>query len=77
MEPSMNRTVLSLAAALTLLATSGCIVAPERRGGVVVEPAVVIAPTYDSPGPGYLWRAHPVYGWGWYHPELGWHRGWR
>ncbi len=51
-------------------------------GGCVAEPAVVtptaiVKPTYAVPGPGYSWRYHPHYGWGWYHPRLGWHLGWR
>ncbi|MDD5577857.1 MAG: hypothetical protein PHY16_01090 [Methylobacter sp.] len=54
--------------------------------GGVAEPAVIspvpvgvtyIAPTYARPGPGYVWQHHPQYGWGWHHPNLGWHRGWR
>jgi len=62
-----------LAAALT-----GCIVAPVPPPGVVVPPGVVyVAPTYAVPGPGYVWRYHPEHGWGWHHPESGWHRGWR
>ncbi len=41
-------------------------------------PAVVyVEPTYEIPGPGYRWAYHENYGWGWHHPEHGWHRGWR
>jgi hypothetical protein len=57
---------------------------------VVVEPAppvvieryapppgvVYVQPSYAMPAPGYAWRYHPRYGWGWYHPRYGWHRGW-
>ncbi|MDI3381900.1 hypothetical protein ACFPPF_18780 [Xenophilus aerolatus] len=57
---------------------------------VVVEPAppvvieryapppgvVYVEPSYALPAPGYAWRYHPRYGWGWYHPRYGWHRGW-
>ena len=45
-----------------------------------VEPpagVAVIGPTYVSPGPEWAWRYHPRYGWGWYNPHAGWHRGWR
>ncbi len=44
----------------------------------VVRPARVnttyVKPVYPIPGPGYIWRLHPTYGWGWYHPRLGWWR---
>lgn len=40
-------------------------------------PIEVVRPTYPSPAPGYIWRFHPQYGWGWYHPRFGWHLGWR
>lgn len=79
---------LAAASALALLA-GGCVVAPlpppmHRAPPVVVEPAYVpppgvvyVAPTYAMPGPGYAWRYHPRYGWGWFHAQSGWHRGWR
>ncbi|SCX70326.1 hypothetical protein [Variovorax sp. EL159] len=46
---------------------------------VYVAPAgvVYVRPTYAIPGPGYVWHYHVHYGWGWYHPHYGWHRGWR
>ena len=54
-----------------------------RPRPVIVEPAYVappgvvyVRPTYVMPGRGYLWRYHARYGWGWYHPAYGWHRGW-
>ncbi|ASF44698.1 hypothetical protein CEK71_00695 [Methylovulum psychrotolerans] len=53
---------------------AGCAVQPV---GVGIRPAAVVRPAYPIPGPGYLWRQHPTYGWGWYHPGMGWHRGWR
>ena len=44
----------------------------------VVPPGVIyIAPTYALPAPGYYWRHHRHYGWGWRHGSRGWHRGWR
>ena len=65
---------------------SACVVAPVPPPGAPaayvapVEPPVgvaIVGPTYASPGPGWAWRYHPHYGWGWYHPHIGWHRGWR
>lgn len=52
----------------------GCVVAapPGHPAGVAY-----IAPTYAIPAPGYEWRYHRTYGWGWWHPHYGWHRGWR
>jgi hypothetical protein len=45
---------------------------------VVVPPGVVyMAPAYPAPAVGFVWAYHPRYGWGWRHPEHGWHRGWR
>jgi hypothetical protein len=61
----------------------GCVVAPAyvppAGPGAYAAPAGVayVGPTYAIPGPGYLWRYHPHYGWGWWHPRYGWHRGWR
>ena len=44
----------------------------------VVPPGVVfIAPTYALPAPGYYWRHHARFGWGWRHRAHGWPRGWR
>ena len=78
------KNVLALVIAGTALAAmSGCIVAPARPyygggGGGYVAPAgvVYVAPDYASPGPGYAWEYHAQYGWGWRHPQYGWHRGW-
>lgn len=54
----------------------GVMVAPPP--GVVVPPGVVyMAPTYPAPSIGFVWEYHPRYGWGWRHPQQGWHRGWR
>ncbi|MDD5277069.1 MAG: hypothetical protein PHR16_13425 [Methylovulum sp.] len=41
---------------------------------IVTNPIMVVRPAYPIPAPGYLWRQHPGYGWGWYHPRFGWHR---
>ncbi|CAN5912907.1 hypothetical protein BH11PSE13_BH11PSE13_09700 [soil metagenome] len=65
-----------------LLATAGCVVAPGPYGAapgpVYVEPPIVsVTPTYVSPGVGFVWMQHPRYGYGWHHPQQGWHRGWR
>ncbi len=37
---------------------------------------VYVRPAYASPGAGYIWRYHRRFGWGWWHPHYGWHRGW-
>jgi hypothetical protein len=70
-----------LVAGLAAAALSGCIVAPARpyavEGGYVAPAGVVyVAPTYASPGEGWRWEYHERYGWGWHHPQHGWHRGW-
>lgn len=65
----------ALAAGL-VVSLSGCVVAPVAYR----EPppcVAYVAPTYPCPGPGWVWVAHPGYGWGWHHPDYGWHRGWR
>ena len=78
MKPSPAISVLILAAAV-----SGCVIAPPVAHPVyqpvyVTPPGVVyIAPTYALPAPGYVWQYHQNYGWGWRHPDHGWHRGWR
>ena len=69
---------------------SGCVIAPlpaphtVRVQPMVVEPiyaapsgVVYLQPTYVMPAPGYVWQYHANYGWGWRHPNYGWHRGWR
>ena len=77
----------AIAAALAAAASlSACVVAPVGpvHGAALyaapIEPPVgvaIVGPTYVSPGPGWGWRYHPRYGWGWYNPHAGWHRGWR
>lgn len=50
----------------------------EQQPNVVVPPGVVyVSPAYPMPAPGYVWTYHAHFGWGWYHPLHGWHRGWR
>ena len=73
-----------LAAVCATAALSGCVVArvgyePGYGGqGYGAPPGTVyVGPTYVIPAPGYAWRFHASYGWGWYHPRYGWHRGWR
>jgi hypothetical protein len=62
---------------LLTTAFAGCVVAPAR-GGYGGPPGVAyVEPSYASPGPGYAWEYHPSYGWGWHHPQQGWHRGWQ
>jgi hypothetical protein len=72
------RTIPLLSALVLAGAAAGCVVAPARGGGEYIAPAgvVYVAPTYASPGEGYRWEYHPTYGWGWRHPERGWHKGW-
>jgi hypothetical protein len=74
----VRRIGLACCAGALLASAAGCIVVPAGRHGygggggpVYVEPA------YASPGPGWAWEAHPSYGYGWHHPDRGWHRGWR
>ncbi len=79
-----------LAAALLVATVGGCVVEPAPApysapaayaagpGPYAPPPGVAyVAPTYAIPGPGYLWRYHRRFGWGWWHPRYGWHRGWR
>ena len=76
----MRYSILTCAAAVCAVAAlSGCVVVPAgvepgygARGG-----AVYVAPTYAVPGAGYAWQHHAQRGWGWRHPNHGWHRGWR
>lgn len=74
---------LVAAAIVSGAALAGCVVQPAvirpvYPAGYGPPPgAVYMAPTYAVPGPGYVWLYHPNYGWGWHHPDRGWHRGWR
>jgi hypothetical protein len=67
--------VLTLAGTV-LAAASGCVVTPPRVAIAAPSAAVYVAPTYASPGVGWVWEFHPQFGWGWHHPQYGWHRGW-
>lgn len=74
----MRHLLLTALSAAVLILATGCVVAPARRGGLVMEPAAVyVEPGYPSPGVGWGWQVHPRMGWGWHHPHHGWHRGWR
>lgn len=73
-----------LAAVCATAALSGCVVTPVGyepgyggQGYGAPSGVVYVAPTYAMPGPGYAWRYHGRYGWGWNHQSRGWHRGWR
>ena len=68
-----------VSATVVAIALGGCVVAPAPVQPMYVAPAGVayVAPTYAIPGPGYVWAYHAHYGWGWHHPQYGWHRGWR
>ena len=76
-------TLTCIAAVCATAVLGGCVVAPVAQpayGGsaYVAPPGVVyVAPTYAMPGPGYAWRYHVRFGWGWHHANYGWHRGWR
>ena len=78
----MKNGLAILVAGVALASMTGCIVAPARPyyggEGEYVAPAGVayVAPLYASPGPGYRWEYHEHYGWGWRHPQYGWHKGW-
>ena len=72
----MKAHILISSVVLTVL-TSGCVVEPVRPAFVAPAGVVYVAPTYVSPGAGYAWAYHSGYGWGWYHANYGWHRGWR
>jgi hypothetical protein len=66
-----------LPALLLAAACGGCVVTPVEPAYVAPSGVVYVAPTYASPGPGYVWSYHARFGWGWHHPQHGWHRGWR
>ncbi len=75
------KAIAILPVVLLSAAFSGCVVAPARGGygynGYNAPAGVVyVEPNYASPGPGYAWEYHARYGWGWHHPQQGWHRGW-
>jgi hypothetical protein len=84
LAPSALLTLIRAVPVCAAVALGGCVVAP-----VGVQPAYVasayeappgvvyVAPTYALPAPGYRWHYHGRFGWGWRHPGLGWHRGWR
>ncbi|MDD5273269.1 MAG: hypothetical protein PHU14_11170 [Methylovulum sp.] len=68
----MKTIIIAIGLALSL---AGCVVDPPRVHPVGV--GVRVAPVYPRPAPGYIWRQHPRYGWGWHHPRMGWHhRDW-
>ena len=87
LEKTPISSLITLATLAIGASLTGCVVAPmPARPGVVnpgpgyVAPApapVYVAPAYASPGVGWVWVQHPRYGWGWHHPDHGWHRGWR
>lgn len=64
-------------AALLAASLSGCIVAPLQPAYEAPAGVVYVAPTYAVPGPGYVWAYNARFGWGYHHPQYGWHRGWR
>jgi hypothetical protein len=70
--------LLGVGTALTIV---GCAVPviPSAQVNMASAPADVayVAPTYLVSRPGWIWTFHHRYGWGWYHPRDGWHKGWR
>ncbi len=72
----MNATRVILVSLLAISA-SGCVIVPARQGYARPPGVVFVEPGYASPGDGYRWEHHSQYGWGWNHPDRGWHRGWR
>jgi hypothetical protein len=79
MKLTHSLAVIALSASL-----GACIIAPPRpyyahaQAGVQVTPVEVApAPYYAMPAPGYIWMNNLSFGWGWHHPNHGWHRGWR
>lgn len=69
--------VISAVSAGLLISLGGCVVAPMQPAYVAPVGVAYVSPTYAVPGPGYRWEYHPHYGWGWHHPQRGWHRGWQ
>ena len=69
--PLLLGSALVLAAAL-----SGCVVVPAEPVAVAPPGVTYIAPVGIAPGIGYSWRYYPRRGWGWWHPQRGWHGGW-
>ena len=87
LEKTPIRSLITLATLAIGASLTGCVVAPVPARPVVVNPGpvyvapapapVYVAPAYVSPGVGWVWIQYPRYGWGWHHPDHGWHRGWR
>jgi len=89
MKLSMKFISLGLVTAMGALALQGCVVAPAQPAYAAapaygytqpVQPGptvTYVAPTYAAPAVGFYWAFHPRFGWGYYHPQQGWHRGWR
>ena len=73
----MRLPVLALPAAALAAVLSGCVVAPAQPVYAAPPGVAYVAPTYASPGVGFVWNYNPRYGYGWHHPRYGWHRGWR
>ena len=72
----MRKPLSCLLGGIAMATLSGCVVAPPRVA-VAAPAGVYVAPTYASPGVSWVWAFHPDFGWGWHHPQYGWHRGWR
>jgi hypothetical protein len=71
------KTIGVLSAVVLAASFSGCSVTASTPGYAASAEYAYVAPSYASPGPGYVWEHHPTYGWGWHHPEHGWDKGWQ
>lgn len=69
----IKRLLILILVSLGITQLTACVVEPIQPVHYAVRPA----PYYPSPGEGWEWREHHEEGWGWYHPNEGWHRGWR
>jgi len=67
----------SVSAGVVVRVPPPVVVAPPAVVVAPAHPRIYVAPTYRRPARGYAWNYHPRYGWGWYSPRRGWHRGWR
>lgn len=72
----MKKTIFALLIPATAIALTGCVVTPMDAYSVNT-PSYEARPDYPSPGAGWMWMQNPHRGWGWHHPNRGWHRGWR
>ncbi len=82
--PAVAAATLMSGCVLAPLGVRPVVVRPAYAQSVYVQPdyapppgVVYVQPSYALPAPGYVWLYNPQYGWGYRHPNHGWHRGWR